>query len=377
MSEEGGCGAFGYYEALDYTPERVPEGAKVGIVRAYMAHHQAMSIVGIANALLEGEMRQYFHAEPIIQATELLLQERMPRDITVARPPAQRVRSVGEAEQAVPEILRRYNSPHSRIPRTHILSNGSYAVMLTGAGSGYSRWRNLDMTRWREDVTCDNWGSYIFLRDTRSGDVWSAGYQPTGIEPERYQVAFSEGRAEFTREDGALRTMLEVAVSPEYDGEVRRVTLTNIGGRTREIELTSYAELVLAPHAEDAAHPRVFQIVYPDRVCAWRGYAARDAPPQIAGPAGGVGGSSRSGARRVRRQHSIRNRPRPFSRARSRRAFAAVRRRGVAVVQYDRLGPRSDFKPTLPCANPRGETVRVSFWTVVAPTREEVLDPRR
>src|SRR5262249_45034932 len=152
LTEEGGRGAFGWYEALDYTPERVPEGARVGIVHAYMAHHQAMSIVGIANALLEGEMRQYFHAEPIIQATELLLQERMPRDITVARPPAQRARSTAEIDHGVPEILRRYNSPHSRIPRTHILSNGSYAVMLTSAGSGYSRWRNIDITRWREDV---------------------------------------------------------------------------------------------------------------------------------------------------------------------------------------------------------------------------------
>jgi len=374
MSEEGGCGAFGYYEALDYTPERVPEGAKVGIVRAYMAHHQAMSIVGIANALLEGEMRQYFHAEPIIQATELLLQERMPRDITVARPPAQRVRSVGEAEQAVPEILRRYNSPHSRIPRTHILSNGSYAVMLTGAGSGYSRWRNLDMTRWREDVTCDNWGSYIFLRDTRSGDVWSAGYQPTGIEPERYQVAFSEGRAEFTREDGALRTMLEVAVSPEYDGEVRRVTLTNIGGRTREIELTSYAELVLAPHAEDAAHPAFSKLFIQTEfvpgagtLLATRRRKSPDQPEVWAAHLAVVQGESDGSiqfetdrARFLGRGHSVRS---PLSVA---EGWPLSNTTGSVLDPILSLRCRVRI--------PRGETVRVSFWTVVAPTREEVLD---
>ena len=156
----------------------------------------------IANALTGGVMRRRFHAEPIIRATELLLQERMPRDIAVARPPAEKMPAAERIEYLAPEIQRRYTSPHSQIPRTHILSNGTYAVMLTSAGSGYTRWRNVDVTRWREDSTCDNWGSYIYLRDTRSGEVWSAGYQPTGVEPDFYEVAFSESRAEFTRQDG-------------------------------------------------------------------------------------------------------------------------------------------------------------------------------
>src|SRR4029077_14995509 len=125
-----------------------------GVVRAYMAHHQAMGIVAIANALLDGQMRERFHASPIIQATELLLQERMPRSVALARPAAQKIRAATKLELDTPEMKRRFYSPHSRIPRTHLLSSGNYAVMLTGAGSGYSRWRNLDVTRWREDVTC-------------------------------------------------------------------------------------------------------------------------------------------------------------------------------------------------------------------------------
>src|SRR5260370_10712482 len=135
------------------------------------------------------------------------------------------------------------------------MAEGAYAVMLSGAGSGSSRWRNLDVTRWSEDVTCDNSGSCIFLRDINSGETWSAGYQPTGVEPDYYEVSFLEGRAEFVRHDGTLKTSLEVVVSTEHDGEVRRVSITNSGTRTREIELTSYAELVLAPYADDAAHP--------------------------------------------------------------------------------------------------------------------------
>ena len=127
--------------------------------------------------------------------------------------------------------------------------------MLTVAGSGYSRCADLAITRWREDATRDAWGTYIFLRDVHSGDVWSAGYQPTGVEPDAYRATFFEDRAELYRRDGAITTTLEVLVSPQDDVELRRVAITNLGGQGREIEVTSYAEIVLAPPAADAAHP--------------------------------------------------------------------------------------------------------------------------
>ena len=127
--------------------------------------------------------------------------------------------------------------------------------MLTAAGSGYSRWGDLAVTRWREDATCDDFGSYVFLRDVRSGDTWSAGFQPTGVEPDEYDVVFHEDRAELARRDGTLTTALDVLVSAEDDAEVRRVSIANTGNRVRELEITSYAELVLAPQAADIAHP--------------------------------------------------------------------------------------------------------------------------
>ncbi|HXM31435.1 MAG TPA: glucoamylase family protein, partial [Xanthobacteraceae bacterium] len=255
LKRAGALGRFGWYEALDYTPSRVPEGETVAIVRAYMAHHQGMTLIAINDALLDGAMRARFHSEPIIQATELLLQERTPRDVAVARPRAEEVRTGANVRDITPPMIRRFHSPHDLIPRTHLLSNGRYTVMITAAGSGFSRWREMAVTRWREDVTCDSWGSYIFLRDVASGKVWSAGYQPSGVEADSYDVEFSEDRAEIVRRDGTLTTTLEVAVSPEDDAEVRRVSISNLGTRAREIELTSYAELVLAPDAADAAHP--------------------------------------------------------------------------------------------------------------------------
>ena len=255
LAGAGGRGRYGWYEALDYTKSRLPDDAEVAVVRAYMAHHQGMSLIAIADALSGGAMRRRFHAEPMIQATELLLQERMPRDVKISEPLLDTVTAALNIGDPVASTQRRFNSPHAFSPRTHLLSNGRYAVMLTAAGSGYSRWKNIAVTRWQEDVTCDPWGSYVFLRDRQSGAVWSAGYQPGGGEPDRYDVSFSEGRAEIIRHDGTITTTLEVAVSSEDDAEVRRVSITNHGNHVREIEVTSYAELVLAAQAADDAHP--------------------------------------------------------------------------------------------------------------------------
>ncbi len=255
LAKAGGRGRYGFYEALDYTAARLPEGADVAVVHAYMAHHHGMSIVAIADAIRDGAMRRRFHAEPMIQATELLLQERMPRDVAITAPLVEVAASVASVGDPMLSTQRRFESPHAHSPHTHLLSNGRYAVMLTAAGSGYSRWRDIAVTRWQEDVTCDGWGSYVFLRDRQSGAIWSAGYQPTTAEPDRYDVSFSEGRAAITRHDDAIMTVLEVAVSSEDDAEVRRVSITNHGDHVREFDVTSYAELVLAPQAADDAHP--------------------------------------------------------------------------------------------------------------------------
>ncbi len=251
----GADGQYGFYESVDYTPKRLPAGKTLEVVRMYMAHHQGMTIVAIANALNAGAMRTRFHAEPMIRATELLLQERTPRGVAVARLGTEHSAARGDVRELVAPQARRYTTPHSPTPRTQLLSNGRCAVMISAAGSGYTRCRDLAITRWREDATRDDSGSYVFLRDVVSGQSWSAGYQPMGTTPDSYDVSFTEDRAEFTRRDGTMSTRLEVIVSSEDDADVRRVSITNEGTRTREIEITSYAEVVLAPQAADVAHP--------------------------------------------------------------------------------------------------------------------------
>jgi len=250
----GAEGRFGFYEAVDYTATRLPAGADCVIVRSFMAHHQAMTITAIANTVQEGRLRARFHAEPMIMAVELLLQERVPRDVTETPPRS------GDATSANPEpdtssVVRQFLSPDIAAPTAHLLSNETYSVMLTPTGAGFSRWRGLAVTRWRDDPTMAQHGMFILARDRVSGAGWSAALQPSCGEPLRHQAVFSEHEAAFTHKSASLTTQTRIVVSAEDDAEARRVTLTNTGRTSREIELTSYAELVLAPMASDVAHP--------------------------------------------------------------------------------------------------------------------------
>ena len=254
LTASGAAGRYGLREALDYTARRVPRGRSVAVVNSYMAHHQGMVVAALGNVVNNRAMVERFHAEPAVEATELLLQERMPRDSLAARSGPD-VTSAADVRDMVPPISRRFTSPHDTVPRTHLLSNGRYAVMVTTAGSGYSRRGDVAVSRWREDVTRDPWGSFVYLRDMDSGAVWSPVHQPSGVDADTYEVTYYEDHAEFIRRDGSIVSGLTVVVSAEDDAEIRRVSLTNLGSRTREIELTSYQELALSPQAADIAHP--------------------------------------------------------------------------------------------------------------------------
>ncbi|MDF1708338.1 MAG: glucoamylase family protein [Paracoccaceae bacterium] len=254
MAELGAQGSFGFYEALDFTASRLPAGTAFAIVRSYMAHHQGMTITAIANSVQQGRLRARFHAEPMIMAVDLLLQERVPRDVTQSPPRAEEgAMPVREPDSA--PVVRQFPSPATAVPTAHVLSNGDYGVMLTPTGAGYSHWRGLAVTRWRDDPTTPQYGAFITLRDRATGAVWSSALQPTRVEADRHEAVFSEHQAVFTHKAASLTTLTEVVVSAEDDAEARRVTLTNSGRRPREIELTSYAELVLGPMAADVAHP--------------------------------------------------------------------------------------------------------------------------
>lgn len=255
LASEGAAGAFGFYESLDYTPIRVPKGRRLVVVRSFMAHHQGMSLVALANALLNDPMPRRFHAEPMVRAADLLLQERVPRDASLVSPAESTVSPVRTPREGVQLLSRRLTTATTPVPRTHLLSNSQYSVMVTNAGSGYSTWKELDITRWREDSTRDCWGQFVYLRDLGRNLVWAPTHHPVCCPAEEYEVVFSADKASFRRRHGDIETLLEIAVSPEHMVECRRIVVTNHDSVSRDLELTSYAEIVLGTRSADMAHP--------------------------------------------------------------------------------------------------------------------------
>ena len=374
LAQIGALGRYGFCEALDYTPALLPEGEDVAIIHSFMAHHQGMTIVAIADALLGGAMRERFHSEPIIKATELLLQERMPRDVAATRRWAADVKSASGARNVEPTGGRRFASAQQATPATHLLSNGRYATMLTVAGSGYSRWGELALTRWREDATCDDSGFYIYVKDLHTGVAWSAGFQPSCLQPDGYAVIFDEDRAKITRRDGSLTTTLDVIVSAEDDAEVRRVSITNSGIRPRDIEVTSYAELVLAAQNADVAHPafsKLFVVTeyIPDvgAILATRRKRAPSDPEiwaahltVVDGETVGATQFETDRARFLGRSHTVRA------------PIAIMDGRPLSNSVGAVLDPIFSIRRRIRVAP--GATVRVAFWTIAAASREALLD---
>ncbi|HET9053699.1 MAG TPA: cyclic beta 1-2 glucan synthetase, partial [Cyclobacteriaceae bacterium] len=214
--------------------------------------HQGMSLLSLAYLLLHQPMQKRFEADPQFKTALLLLQEQVPKTIGYYS---------GSAEEKNPSPvssasdIRIISTPHTPVPEVQLLSNGRYHVMVTNAGGGYSRWHDITLTRWREDATADNWGTFCYVRDLDSNELWSNTFQPTLKKADHYEAVFSQGKVEFRRRDNQLETYTEIIVSPEDDIEIRRIHLINHSKTKRNIEITTYGEVVIALPAADNAHP--------------------------------------------------------------------------------------------------------------------------
>ncbi|MBI3175316.1 MAG: hypothetical protein HYZ25_16450 [Chloroflexi bacterium] len=247
-------GLYGLYESVDFTAERMGTGQEYAVVRSYMAHHQGMILLSLCNTLSEDSMIRRFHADPRMQTVALLLQEQVPVRAPIEHPHPHEIGVVHPVHPVVPfdPWQAKLNSPY---PQLHYLSNGNYSLLITAAGSGYSRWRDMDLTRWHADTTLDHFGSWIYVQDLEKERLWSATFQPTAALPTSQQVNFHPHTVEFLRRDDDISTHLRIAIAPDADVEVRRVTLTNHGESARGMVLTNYAEVILAPQMADHRHP--------------------------------------------------------------------------------------------------------------------------
>ena len=373
LAGEGRAGAYGFYEAVDYTPSRLPPGQSSVTIRSFMAHHQGMGLLALAYLVLDRPMQRRFLACPFFRAADLLLQERVPH---AAAKVLSEDLELGEARKLAGEGeggMRIFTNPSLHAPEVHLLSNGRYHVVVSSAGGGYSRWRDLAVTRWREDATRDCWGTFVYLRDVETGEFWSTAYQPTLRTTKSYEAIFTQARAEFRQHHAGLEIHTEISVSPEDDVELRRVTLTNHSHAKRSIELTSYAEVVLALPAADAAHPAFsnlfvqteFACPHSALLCTRRPRSEGEKPPWLLNLMTGQGGEQGVISYETDRARFI-GRGRTLA-----RPSAMLEAGPLGNTAGSVLDPMIALRRTVTLAP--HETVRVDFVLGVAENREAAL----
>jgi cellobiose phosphorylase len=260
LTAKGVEGHYGFYEAIDFTPARLKQGAQSGMVYSYMAHHQGMSFLSFAHAVLNKPMQERFLSHPQHQSAAILLQERMGGDMAFTRSGEDplilfKETAVSQIAEDSPVQADVNTAGTTRIPDTMFLSNGNYHVMVNNSGSGYSRWNDTSITRWREDIACDNYGITCYIRDLETDTFYSAGYMPTGDRPEIYEVQYVPGKVSLQRSDHNLDITTHITVSQEHDMELRRMVLHNRSAIAKCLEITSYAEIALSVMDADVIHP--------------------------------------------------------------------------------------------------------------------------
>jgi len=250
----GARSTYGFIEALDFSPARQTTGAGPVRVQTFMAHHQGMTIVALANLLLGGAPRRWGMASPRLQAVASLLHERAPREVPVVAAAPLAAPAQARAGPAA-GLVRELWPDAEALPPTQLLSNGHYSVTLRPNGAGWSRCGPVGLTRSRDDALRDALGSFLYLRSQRDAPVVSLTSHPAPDATARYRCVFQADRVCFEAEWPHLQARSTVWVSPEDDVELRRVELRNLSDQPIEIELISAFEVSLSPPAADEAHP--------------------------------------------------------------------------------------------------------------------------
>ena len=372
LEAAGALGPLGFRDALDYT--RPPPGRRYAVVHNYMAHHVGMTLVALTNGLLGNVWQRRFHNDPLVRSAELLLHERIPRRLVLQQARPSHVAAALPADEHERPAVREIETPDTPQPRVALLGHLPYTIMVSHAGSGYSRYESLAVSRWRSDGTADDTGQFCYVKDLERGHVWSAAHQPTATEADWYRAVLATDRITFHRRDGDIETRTEIAVVPEDAAEIRRVTVTNNGGEARYVELTSYAEVVLAPPESERAHPAFANLFVETEWHEWcSAITASRRPRSAAEPALWCAHVVDSGDGRAGPVSCETDRARFVGRGRSTRDPIALEQDGpLSMTTGAVLDPVLSLRTRVHLEP--GEAASVTFTTLVAETRERLFE---
>ena len=246
----------GFYDAIDYMFSEGKEYKKPNVIKTYMCHHKGMSLVSLNNYFNGDIMKNRFHNNPVMKSAEILLEEVKELGVIVKDRPKRLISNElidVDANQQIPRVI---GKGKYKYPILHVLSNDNFQCVLSSTGSGFNKYNDVMVNNWSSDPTDDNYGTFIYVKDIISGKYFSITYAPTFIKPEFYEVVFSIDKVEYRRVEGKLDCKMEVTISPEYNAEIRRATITNLNSKKIvKLEVVSFVEIVLDKYRDLKAHP--------------------------------------------------------------------------------------------------------------------------
>lgn len=243
-------GKYGFYEAYDYDNR--------GIVQAYFTHHQGMILASLTNYLKRGAIKNYFHSNVNVKTFDILLKEKVQLKTSIDMKMA-RYKKYDYQKERVENDIRAFNYI-SYMPEVSVLSNKKYCLLMNDRGNSFSRYRTLQLNRYRK-VTEQDYGLFMYIRDVNSNDVWSNTYSPVNKRPDNYEVVFASDMIKYLRTDGKMMTKTEIVVVKDHHAEIRKITFKNNSNQDRVLELTTYTEVILSENMDDVSH-RVFNNMF-------------------------------------------------------------------------------------------------------------------
>ena len=243
-------GKYGFYEAYDYDNK--------GVVKAFFAHHQGMSLVGLANYLKPGIIQEYFHENVNIKTFDILLKEKVQVRTSIDMKMA-RYKKYDYRKETIENDIRTFNYI-SYLPEVSVLSNKKYCLLMNDRGDSFSRYRTLQLNRYRK-VTEQDYGIFLYVKDLDTNYIWSNTYAPMNKKPDKYEVVFAADKIKYLRTDGKVTTKTEIVVTKNHHAEIRKITFKNESDDIKRLELTTYTEPILSENMDDISH-RVFNSMF-------------------------------------------------------------------------------------------------------------------
>ena len=254
LEKAGAMGHYGFFESIDYTKSRLPVDQDKAVIKTYMAHHQGMIMVALANFLGPKSMTDRIHQDPRIKSSELLLQEQIPQTKPVEK--HKDIQASTRTKESAGVMVVPWQINTDRPDKTvNVISNSRLRMIMTESGSGYLEWNDIALTRWREDGSMDTWGVWYFIQDLDRDKVWSISRRPVRSEMQEYRVIYSPHMIEIRRLTEDIRVILQTTITPKDDLCVQKISITNQSNQKRNLRILSYGEVVLAPLATDQQHP--------------------------------------------------------------------------------------------------------------------------